>query len=529
MPTEADVERFREQIRKISSSEEFATTRQIRGFLQYSSEAAFEGRDHLDQIEIAESVLNRPKDFNPLDDASVRKLATMLRQRLERYYQTTGAHDEVIVSLPPRSYVVQFTLRKSEEARTLPAQLSDPQPAPLPAGPSAPASFPFWIYAALLVLLGVVGVSYYRATRAETPAEGIFRLSTQAGDIMHKRNDPAPGAIRLGPAIGERDDVTVLMRFTPEQALQQAGLLIYQSADHYVKFGRQFSSRCFWEFGIEVNGAYRKSPNTFQFDPSCQNGEPVWLSIRRQGTLFRAYISSNATEWRQIGEDIQSPEPLPQARLGIYAHTGRSQAKPVLAEFSRLSFGPAFHSVPDDTPIAEALPGWRLIPGVNSGAPPRLFGGFLEIRFAPVGSFSLLRPAPQDDWDFSTWIDLQAANGSAAGLVARGEKSFARLIRWDLAGGSVTLEHLGNRQANAPDFDGAPPLVLRLRARDGILEGAFSRDSKSFRTLDLRVPLQDLGSKIEVGIIAATSTWWKEGPTPVARYANLRWEVLQLQ
>jgi regulation of enolase protein 1 (concanavalin A-like superfamily) len=525
MPTEADVERFREQIRKIASSEEFATTRQIRSFLQYSSEAAFEGRDHLDQIEIAESVLNRPKDFNPLDDASVRKLATMLRQRLERYYQTAGLGDDVIVTLPPRSYVVQFAARKPEESRTVVESI----PAAAPTHAPAAKHLAFWVYAAIFAVAGVAGIAYFRAARAEPAPEGVFRLSTQAGDIMHKRNDPAPGAIRLGPALGERDDVTALMRFTPEQALQQAGLLIYQSADHYIKFGRQFSSRCFWEFGIEVNGAYRKSAQTFQFDPSCQNGEPVWLSIRRQASLFRAYISSNGSEWRQIGEDIISPEPLPQARLGVYAHTGRSQAKAVPAEFSRLSFGPAFHSIPDDMPIAEALPGWRLNPGANSGAPPRLFGGFLEIRFAPVGSFSLLRPAPKGDWDFSTWIDLQAANGSAAGLVARGEKSFVRLIRWDLAGGSVTLEHLGHRQASAPDFDGSPPLTLRLRARNGILEGAFSRDDKTFRDLDLRVPLQDLGAKIEVGVIAATSTWWKEGSTPTARFANLQWDVLRLE
>ena len=45
----------------------------------------------------------------------------------------------------------------------------------------------------------------------------------------------------LGPAIGLSDEVSVRMRFTPERAHQQAGLLIFQDADNYVKFSRHFA------------------------------------------------------------------------------------------------------------------------------------------------------------------------------------------------------------------------------------------------------------------------------------------------
>ena len=113
---EENAEACRRQVQRILASHEFVTSRQLRDFLQYVSEAAFEGRTHLDQIEIAEKVLQRGKDFNPLDDASVRKLGTALRQRLDRFYETDGSQDPVRISLPVRSYVPVFELRNSASA-----------------------------------------------------------------------------------------------------------------------------------------------------------------------------------------------------------------------------------------------------------------------------------------------------------------------------------------------------------------------------------------------------------------------------
>ena len=98
-------------MQKILASQEFAPSRQFRDFLHYISEAAFEGRTHLDQIEIADKVLKRGKEFSPLDDASVRNLGTALRQRLQRYYDTEGPNDPVRVTLPVRSYIPTFELR----------------------------------------------------------------------------------------------------------------------------------------------------------------------------------------------------------------------------------------------------------------------------------------------------------------------------------------------------------------------------------------------------------------------------------
>ena len=101
--TAANVELFRQQLHRILSSAEFASSRQLREYFQYLAEAAFSGRTQLEQAEIAEAVLRRGKDFNPVDDASVRKLATLLRQKLAAYYAGEGAQDDILVTLPTRS------------------------------------------------------------------------------------------------------------------------------------------------------------------------------------------------------------------------------------------------------------------------------------------------------------------------------------------------------------------------------------------------------------------------------------------
>jgi hypothetical protein len=85
-----DAEQCRRQLRRIMDSRDFASRRQLSDFLLYVSEAAFQGRTHLHQIEIAEHVLHA-KDFNPIEDASVRKIATLTRQLLLRAGQT--GHD----------------------------------------------------------------------------------------------------------------------------------------------------------------------------------------------------------------------------------------------------------------------------------------------------------------------------------------------------------------------------------------------------------------------------------------------------
>src|SRR4051794_15100887 len=108
--------RFREELKRLLTSPEFSSSRQLQEFLRYTSERAFEGVSQLEQVAIAEAVLGKGGSFNPVEDASVRKLASLARQRLDQYYARTGQQDEIVVSLPVRSYVPRYDVRLPEAA-----------------------------------------------------------------------------------------------------------------------------------------------------------------------------------------------------------------------------------------------------------------------------------------------------------------------------------------------------------------------------------------------------------------------------
>jgi hypothetical protein len=54
-------------------------------------------------------VFRKGTDFDPRTDTQVRTEASRLRGRLERYYATEGAADELWVDLPKGHYVPQFS------------------------------------------------------------------------------------------------------------------------------------------------------------------------------------------------------------------------------------------------------------------------------------------------------------------------------------------------------------------------------------------------------------------------------------
>jgi hypothetical protein len=511
-------------VQRILASHEFASSRQLREFLQFVSEAAFEGRTHLEQIEIAEKVLQRGKEFNPLDDASVRKLGTALRQRLDRFYETEGSHDPVRITLPIRSYVPLFEVRNGGSTVEVPPV---PEPTPAPATDRSRR----WIVGAGLATLASGAAAWWYSRRA-VEAYPAFVIRTRHGDIMHQRNEAAADAVLLGAEVGELGEITSRLVFTPERATQQAGILLYQDADNYVKFGRQFFSRPQLEFGMENGGRYNKPPGTFSYDPHAQTGEPVWLTIRRTAAEHRAFISHDGIRWQQFGNVLTMQHPMQQARAAIFANNGRSDAPSTEARFDHLSVGMSFHNLAEGPADLASFKGWRL--QANAGADPlaRLDGECLAFEFAPSEtsrSFDFVRTAPAGDWTFSTRLDFLSVNGSTAGLTAIGPKGRFRFIRWDLDGGSITAEFLVNKQVNRKDFEGAPPVVLRMVCRGGSIRCSFSRNDRDFEELPLAVPLSALSDKeVSIGLHTSTSTWKLGDARPPARFAYLRQDIQTL-
>src|SRR5260370_14539423 len=64
------------------------------------------------EFRIATEVLGRRSDFNPKIDSSVRAQISRLRSKLEEYYATIGAEDEIIIDMPKRGLGLTFQKRK---------------------------------------------------------------------------------------------------------------------------------------------------------------------------------------------------------------------------------------------------------------------------------------------------------------------------------------------------------------------------------------------------------------------------------
>jgi hypothetical protein len=499
----------RTELSRLLASSEFSTSRQLRDFLAFTAEQALAGRTHLDQVEIAAEVLGRGQDFNPQDDATVRKLATLTRQKLEQYYAHEGRTSSIRISLPLRSYVPRFTVVESEAA----------------APPAAP-SRPLRLFAAVFVVGVVAGVLAARIPalfRAVEPPS--IAIVTGRGDIMGKGDAP-PGSVLLGPAIEAVDQVTVRLRFTPEYEAQQAGIVIWEDENNFVRLGRKFIGRVHIEFGHEAHGGFRLDTVNSVYDPSGQDGAPLWLTIRRDGAAFRAYSSTDGLHWRQIGVPIVHSQPMPKARAGVFGFNGRRQVPAATARFDHISAGPVFYDLPDDIEPSR----WSLwSPDSSCDTPAGVFLHGHAFRFAPIVDdrpceVTWTRPMPAGDWTLATRVDYFAESGGSAGLVLSGDRSAVRIHRSDV----ISFVHTGAIQVDEPDFPGRPPLSLRLSARNGVLTGSYSRDEQTWKTFADSVPVSALGPNLHYGVRVARRQGAIGDAIGDARFYWLRREIDRL-
>jgi hypothetical protein len=102
---------------------------QLAQFLRYICDLELDGRgSEITEYAIATNALNRPADYSPGEDSSVRCRAHALRRKLQEYYEAEAPDAELRIELPKGSYRPIFVAR--------PAALRiAPGPVPLTAAP----------------------------------------------------------------------------------------------------------------------------------------------------------------------------------------------------------------------------------------------------------------------------------------------------------------------------------------------------------------------------------------------------------
>lgn len=110
-------ERIRAQLERILNSEGFREAHSLQGFLRYVVEKTLEGKDaEIKERSVGVDVFHRAAEYDPGSDAVVRVQASILRKRLNEFYEHAGAGDDVRIEIPKGGYVPRFAWRRGERA-----------------------------------------------------------------------------------------------------------------------------------------------------------------------------------------------------------------------------------------------------------------------------------------------------------------------------------------------------------------------------------------------------------------------------
>jgi hypothetical protein len=167
-----------EVIERIAASEAFEKSNRLPPLLRYLALCTLRNdRAGLTEQAIGRAVFDKPEDFHPAEDSSVRVYVRQLRLRLHEYYWGAGREERITVEIPKGGYALTFHDRGGGSVALEPSDANTvvvAAPVVLVGEPVAPrrriGPWIPWFVAAACLLLAVAG--WYRgwqAARANDP------------------------------------------------------------------------------------------------------------------------------------------------------------------------------------------------------------------------------------------------------------------------------------------------------------------------------------------------------------------------
>ncbi len=158
-------------------------------------------------------------------------------------------------------------------------------------------------------------------------APGYFQITTQAGDLSGSYNNAQNVLLRPAPAIDF--EIATAVKFNPTPGWQQAGLVIYQDDDNYLRLTRCQIGNDMVEFLQESDGI----PSSLVAE--C-NLETTYLKIVKTDNTYTGYYSANGSDWIEVYEysDVSLSDP----KIGLTAFQIREADEgPVQFDFFSLN------------------------------------------------------------------------------------------------------------------------------------------------------------------------------------------------
>ncbi|CAM4260420.1 family 43 glycosylhydrolase [Paenibacillus endophyticus] len=158
-----------------------------------------------------------------------------------------------------------------------------------------------------------------------TNNNGFMTIRTTATDIYQTTNSLNNVFLRNVPASG---DFEILAKLTAPVTKnhQQAGIIVWQNADNFVKFNHVWADGKTLETAYEINAKYQK-PGNFVKHPG---GETHTLKIKKIGNLYTTYYW-DGYEWIQASDPVTAT--LSNIKVGLFASNIVASDSPIDAKF----------------------------------------------------------------------------------------------------------------------------------------------------------------------------------------------------
>ena len=155
---------------------------------------------------------------------------------------------------------------------------------------------------------------------------GMLTIRTQRGTI--NKNEKELGWMQAknlfvleNPLQNDADFevTTCLYRFRPSELLQQAGILLYNDDDNYLKWSVQFNRT----EGVGLIFSLlteKEAVSEFLHHPAPDEGDVLWLRVTKRGTSYSASGSSDGKDFKVI-ETREWPVEGP-TKVGLVAKNG---------------------------------------------------------------------------------------------------------------------------------------------------------------------------------------------------------------
>lgn len=347
--SQSDLKAKRELVERVVASSALCRSARLRDlFLYLCSRTLDEGAQDIHELEAGHKVFGRPAHYDTIADNIVRVHASMLRKRLNEYFENQGRGESYIIEIPKGNYAPLFVERPL--ARQPHSKVDSPatemlgapgHPEPVVPGEYAPVPLPSRPTAWALWMVSILAVSFCGLS--------IYLFA-------HQRNQPGPthSAIIDQPTSRQFWSGIFPELGPTEVVLDDAPLDFYQDATNHSVALAQYYDRSYLA-SVEKNAAAAK------LDPARIHS----LMLSRQSSY--AY---SAVAWRlaQIAGELHSPATMQfardltfhQVKSGNVVLLGNPRSNPWIQPFeARLSIGwaidSALHSYyPQDKTAPEA-------------------------------------------------------------------------------------------------------------------------------------------------------------------------------